>query len=138
MSAECPMCRGTGTVSLFDFANHLDNKPGAVGRAHPETSVKAARRPSNIPRFGSQRWQALYILQNAGPMTCAELADRLSKSRNQTATRLGECREVGLVEWCRDENGNIVTRPTGPNDEGRVQRITLAGRMALAATRTAA
>lgn len=131
MTHPCPMCGGSGTLDLFALANYISDKPGAVGHNHPDTSTKAARQPSNRPRFGSQRWHALRLLADHGPMTAAEVATHLGISRNQAATRLGECRQIGLAAWARDTTNTIITRPTGPNDQGRVQRITDAGLAAL-------
>jgi hypothetical protein len=127
----CPLCGGTGVVTLEDYARQLENRPGAVGTNHPNTSKRAAKNPTNIIRFGTQRHRVLIALRDHGPQTCATIAERLNLSRNQTATRLGECRAAGLVEWHRNEAGEIITEPTGPNDAGRVQNITQAGRMTL-------
>lgn len=114
-----------------------------------ETSVAAARRPSNVLRFGTQRHRVMNVLRYAGPevdgriaikpgadgLTAAAIADHLSMSRNQVATRLGECHDAGWVEYVTDSDGKIVTAPTGPDDNGdrgRVHRLTPLGRAALA------
>jgi hypothetical protein len=125
----CPTCSGTGQLTNAQYKDLIGNYSGAVGANHPETSRRAARRPSNTVRFGTQRYKALTVLLS-GPKTAAEVADRLDISRNQTATRLGECRDRHLVEYVRDDEGNFVTRPTGPTDEGIVQRITALGILA--------
>lgn len=122
----CPTCHGCGTVSP---AEALGYAPGRVSAAHPETSQKAARRVSNRVRFGTQRHRCMDALAD-GALTAAEVADRIGLSRNQTATRLGELREAGFVAYLV-MNGARVTRPTGPNDEGLLHRLTTAGREAL-------
>lgn len=127
---ECPTCNGSGVMFDADYRRMIEDRPGAVGANHPETSQRAARRPSNVVRFGTQRWRVLEALA-AGPMTAAELAARVGLSRNQTATRLGECRDANLVAYLRDDKGEFVLRPTGPRDLGIVQEITLTGLAAL-------
>jgi hypothetical protein len=107
----------TGTV--------LADVPGKVGNAHPETSRRAAA----TLRWGTQRYQVLAALTDA-PQTSAELSLILNRSRNQTATRVLECREAGFVVAQTDDGGCPVTRPTGPSDEGQVWCITPAGRVA--------
>jgi len=128
----CPTCSGTGQLTNGQYKDLIGNYPGAVGSNHPETSRRAASRPSNTLRFNTQRYKVLAVL-SSGHATAAEVAERVALSRNQTATRLGECRQTGLVEWMRDDTGNFVTRPTGPTDDGRVQRITALGIRALKA-----
>lgn len=119
--------------SLFDLAP--DPIPGAVGHNHPETSRAAARSAANRVRFGSQRYRILELLTITGPMTAAQIADRLGTSRNQTATRLGECRDAGWVDYARDSWGQVITAPTSADAEGMVQEITEAGHLARRAAR---
>jgi hypothetical protein len=120
----CPTCNGHGTID-----HRL--KP-SVGRYHPETSQQAARVLSNRIKFGSQRHTVMKILQTYGEQTAAEIADRIGMSRNQVATRLGECRKLEWVTYVIDTNGNPKTRQTSSDSEGRVQTLTTAGRMKLA------
>jgi hypothetical protein len=125
----CPHCNGTGIVS----AGSLLGGPGRVGSHHPGTAQHAARQPSNVIRFGTQRWRVLDDLDRLGDSTCAETAARVGLSRNQCATRLLELRDVEMVAYVHDpDTGEIVTRKTGPNDEGMVQAITAAGRAIIA------
>jgi hypothetical protein len=125
--APCPTCGGTGRISHEQLRRMIEDKPGAVGKEHPPTAQRAARRKTNIEHFGTQRYRALYWLAGHTDATAAETAPYVKVSRNQCATRLGELREDGLVEWVRDERGDIITRPTGPRDDGQVQRITALG-----------
>jgi hypothetical protein len=82
---------------------------------------------------GSVRYKPGTSEQLAYGMTAAEVAAAVGLSRNQTATRLGECREVGFVEWARGEDGRVEERETNASgDTGRVQRLTRLGRDALA------
>jgi hypothetical protein len=107
--------------------------PGRVGARHPATSQQAARSPSHTLRWGSDRVAALLVLAQRGATgaTAAEVHSVLERgSRNQWATRLLELREAGLAEYAT-EDGAYLTRPTGPNATGRVQRITPAGTTAL-------
>ena len=135
-SEICPTCSGSGRLGPAEYRRLVADRPGAVGKTHPETSKKAARTPSNVVRFGTQRHLVLCLLGSSGPMTAAEVALQADLSRNQTATRLGECRDAGLVRYVRDANGNFITRPTGPTDEGRLQEITPAGIAAIRAAGT--
>ena len=129
------MCEGTGRVDDDTFRRLIEDRPGAVGRGHPSTSRSAAYTPSNVVRFGTQRHQCLAALRDRGPSTAARVALAVNLSRNQTATRLGELREDGLVAYCRDDDGTYLTEQTSPNDEGIVQTITPAGLLALRAVR---
>lgn len=115
----CPTCHGQGTVD--------HTLTPSVGRHHPETSQRAARAPANRIRFGSQRHSVLLLLRNYGDQTAAEIAERMGMSRNQVATRLGECRKLEWVAYVTDETGKPVTRQTSKNDEGRVQTLTVKG-----------
>lgn len=123
---QCPTCCGSGQVLEAEALAHMS---GMVGKDHPETSKKAAKSPSNVLRFGTQRHRALQVL-DTGSLTAAEVAARIGVSRNQTATRLLELHRAGLVRYLLAD-GQRVTRPTGPSDEGLVHEITAAGRAAL-------
>lgn len=129
---RCPTCAGHGTVTEEQLRGLIEGRPGKVGRSHPETSQRAARRPSNRIRFGTQRWQVLETLRHDGRQTAAEIAAEVGLSRNQTASRLHELREVGFVRCARDSDGQLLLRATGPKDWGQVQEITEAGRRAIA------
>jgi hypothetical protein len=118
----CPTCHGQGTV-VADLS-------GKVGADHPSTS-RAVRTPSNRIRWGSQRQVVLSHLASRGPSTAAEVAETLGRSRNQTATRLQECRELGHVVYLLDEDSRPISRATSEDGEGLVQQITDAGRKAL-------
>lgn len=100
---------------------------GKVGRDHPDTS----RRAATPPRFGSQRWKVLEALVELGPKTSAELAPTIERSRNQTATRVLELRELGFVA----DTGH--KRSTGPADEGTVWAATATGRDYVRSTQVA-
>lgn len=122
----CPTCCGSGIVRAGEALAYM---PGMVSDSHPETSKKAARAPSNVVRFGTQRHRALEALRE-GPMTAAQVADKIKVSRNQTATRLLELHRGGLVKYLLVD-GKRLTRSTGQNDEGLVHELTLAGHFAL-------
>jgi hypothetical protein len=120
----CPTCHGQGTID--------HTLQPSVGRYHPETSQQAARAPSNRIKFGSQRHTVMQLLQTYGDQTAAEIADRIGMSRNQVATRLGECRKLEWVSYVIDITGHPKTRQTSSDSEGRVQTLTTAGRQKLA------
>jgi len=120
----CPTCQGQGTID--------HTLKASVGRYHPETSQQAARAPSNRIKQGSQRHTVLQLLQTYGDQTAAEIADRIGMSRNQVATRLGECRTLEWVSYVIDITGHPMTRQTSTDSEGRVQTLTTAGRQKLA------
>lgn len=120
----CPTCHGHGTIDR--------TLAPSVGRDHPETSQRAARVPSNRMKFGSQRHSIMLVLKTYGDQTAAEIADRIGVSRNQVATRLGECRTLEWVSYVVDATGQTVTRQTSSDAEGRVQTLTTAGRQKLA------
>jgi DNA-binding MarR family transcriptional regulator len=82
-------------------------------------------------RFNSQRFRVLEVLAAHGPSTAARIADRLGMSRNQVATRLGECRAVGWVDYARNAAGAVITEPTSEDSDGMVQEITSAGWLAM-------
>jgi len=102
--------------------------PGMVGNRHPGTAHRAARTPAAAPRFGTQRWQVLREL-SFGAKTCAQLATLVGKSRNQTAARVLELRESGLIRPLLDDDGQVVTRTTThqTGDRGTVYGCTSEG-----------
>lgn len=120
---QCPTCGGRGSV--------LRTLLGKVGRNHPETSRRTAKSPINRIKWGTQRHNTLLALAEYGPMTAAEVADCIGVARNQTATRLQECRESGWVAYSVDHAGNRIERKTSEDAWGLVQEITEAGRVAL-------
>lgn len=124
----CPTCHGRGTV-LVDLS-------GRVGANHSSTSRKARTVSARI-RWKSQRRQVLEHLERFGPSTAAEIQQSLGPmvSRNHTATRLQECRDLGHVAYSLDEHGQRIERTTSENATGLVQEITDAGRVALAEAR---
>jgi len=104
---------------------------GKVGRSHPETSRKAAKRVKS----GTQKAQLILDLNfHEEGKTAYELsasiftADGRTISPNQTATRLGELREQGLVSYAFDQIGRPVERETTPGNTGIVHVLTLEGR----------
>jgi hypothetical protein len=109
----------------------IDGKASTVA---PETAHEAARRREHRLAWGNDRTAILAHLGGLNPgrgCTAAELAAVFGWSRNQTAARLLELREMGLVDYLRTEDGATVTRATGPGARGRVQRITGLGERAL-------
>jgi len=131
---ECPTCKGSGHVDPKELVRKLNKKSGAVGGSHPKTAKNAAT--ANIPRFGTQRWKILNALASSvDGLTAAQVEIQIKQAgvwnRNVAATRLGECREMGLVTAKLDAKGEYVTRSTGGDNRGVVQYITDAGRMAL-------
>lgn len=104
---------------------------GKVGRLHPTSSVKAA----GTVKVGSQLAHLLGIVtESRDGITAADAAELLSErvghtvSRNQTATRMGELGERGLVtrnQLGATDGGRPVyeTRPTDDQgNEGAVWR----------------
>jgi len=123
----CPTCQGSGLVTAEELRRRIEDRPGQVGRKHPETSRRAAK----DPRFGTQKYRCLEVLSR-GARNAADVARAVGVSPNQTATRLGELREDGFVTYSRDEEGTILEGPTGRGEHsGRVQEITDLGRTAL-------
>lgn len=108
-------------------ADQLDlfTTPGKVGRDHPATATDAATRGRF--RFGTQRHQVLAALTR-GDATAHTVAQRVGLTPNQCATRLLELREAGLVDFVRDDTGQVVTAPTTGGFRGQVQCITAEGR----------
>jgi ribonuclease HI len=131
---ECPTCKGSGRVDPKELVRKITKKSGAVSGSHPKTAKNAAT--ANVPRFGTQRWKILNALASAvDGLTAAQVEIQIKQAgvwnRNVAATRLGECREMGLVTAKLDAKGEYVTRSTGGDNRGVVQYITDAGRMAL-------
>ena len=94
---------------------------GKVGRDHPDTSKVAARNAS----VRHQKQQLLELVRAAGDdgLTCFEAAPRLGVSPNQTATRMMELREQGLV-WRDIEGPEARKRPTTPGNKGFIHWAT--------------
>jgi hypothetical protein len=108
------------------FTLMREERPGAVGRNNPATSVAAAL----SVRTGTQRWRALSALAAVGDdgLTAFEAADRLGHPRPHViGTRIIELRELALVV----KNGE--TRPTDTGHQAEVYVITDLGRNVLAA-----
>ena len=115
----CPHCSGSGMIETVVGAK--------TGADHPETSHRAGRSNTNRIRFGTQRYRVLSVLEAQGSLTAAEIAREIGLSRNQTATRILECREAGLVEYVRSSTGDYETRKTSADSDGRVQTLTELG-----------
>lgn len=122
----CPTCHGRGTVTV--------DLSGKVGADHPGTS-REARTVSNRLQWAIDRATVLRHFEEHGPSTAAEVAVTLGKSRNETAARLLECRELGHVIYALDESGKFIRRRTSAHATGLVQKISAAGRVALAEAR---
>ena len=88
---------------------------GKVGANHPATSYRAAR-TANVR---GQKARLLEFVRDAGMggLTCYEASSLLGVSPNQTATRMMELREMGLVRRLD------ATRPTTPGNHGHVHVI---------------
>lgn len=112
-------------------------RAGKVGRMHPATSRTAAELVA--PRAGSKRARILDLLyanHSRGDrvgMTAAEIGDALGPSRNECATRLGELREQGWVEYVTPERfpGYPKEWPTGNGNTGLLQVLTERGHAAM-------
>ena len=104
---------------------------GKVGNTHPETSQRASLRVKS----GSQKAQAIRNLAFHDPdgLTAYELSKLMFNnagdliSPNQTATRLGELREQGLVMYSFDDVGRPEERETTPGNTGLVHVLTTYG-----------
>lgn len=122
---------------------------GKVNTPSTETAVKAARNRTNMIAWGNDRTRLLVALDHEwsvavaasrcaghlaadGGATAAKLADRFGWSRNQTAARMQELRELGLVEY-RTHDDKIITARTNVKGtaRGRVQFITEQGMAAV-------
>jgi hypothetical protein len=126
---DCPMCSGSGKIDDDHHRRMIEDRPGVASHRSPATSKKAASRTIG---FGTERYIALNTLDRHGPNNASEVTEHgRMKSKNQTATRLGELRTIGYVEYVRDSAGDKVEAPTSTGDTGFVQRITSAGRSAL-------
>jgi hypothetical protein len=119
----CPTCHGRGTV-VADLS-------GKVGKNHPSTSVEVRTRANRIGWHIHRRIVLSHLLEH-GPSTAAEVSETLGKSRNETAARLQECRELGHVVYALDETGARIRRRTSAHGSGLVQEITAEGRRVLA------
>lgn len=88
------------------------NEVGKWAGVHPDTSVVAAH-TANVK---GQKARLLEFVSNAGEdgLTCYEASHLMGLSPNQTATRMMELREMGLVVRLD------VTRPTTPGNRGHV------------------
>jgi predicted ArsR family transcriptional regulator len=101
--------------------------PGPVGAAHPETSRAVASL-----RFGSQRWRVLDVLaDHSEGLTADAVGVSVGLSPNQAATRLGELRAGGWVQYLSDDTGSKVERLTSRGNRALVQGVTVAGLAAL-------
>ena len=114
--ADCPWC---------------DDVRGAVGRDHPTTSVDAAKRL----RSGSQHAQIIIALTAAtSGLTADEMSGRIMNKAghpiavNQIATRLGELRARGFVDYEDNLDGGRAKRATSSGNSALVQIATAAGR----------
>ena len=86
------MCSGCGDT----LANAPRTPaPPPVYDGAPNQVRKAARR---TPASG-QRLGVLKAIRDHGPMCAGEIAEYVRLSPNQTATRIGECRALRLLEW---------------------------------------
>lgn len=103
------------------------NAPAPVGAEHPETSRAVASL-----RFGSQRWRVLDLLaDHPEGLTADAVGAGLGLSPNQAATRLGELRAGGWVQYLSTEAGVRLERLTSRGNRALVQGVTVAGLSAL-------
>jgi len=97
--------------------------PAPVGSSHPETS-----RAVSTLRFGSQRWRVLELLAgHPEGLTADAVGTGVGLSPNQAATRLGELRAGGWVQYLSDDSGRRLERLTSRGNRALVQGVTLAG-----------
>ena len=110
----CPTCgRDMGDLDA----------PAPVGADHPETSRAVASL-----RFGSQRWRVLELLAgHPEGLTADAVSAEVGLSPNQAATRLGELRAGGWVQYLSDESGRRLERLTSRGNRALVQGVTVAG-----------
>lgn len=126
----CDSCLTEMRGKLFPVLDPGQVGGGKVGRRHPDQSKHAAA----IVRVGSQLAALLDIVYYADGVTSAEAAPGLSSlvghpvSRNQTAARMLELRERGLVEAGTDGDGHPEKRTTSAGAEGQVWVVTDLGR----------
>ena len=105
---------------------------GVTGHNHPETSHKAGR----TVKSGSQKHQIIQAMYSQWDgVTAYDLYGKILNgagdpvSTNQIATRLGELRDSGHVQYRRNELTNeIYERETTPSNSGLVQELTPMGR----------
>ena len=96
---------------------------GPVGAEHPETSRAVASL-----RFGSQRWRVLELLaDHPEGLTADAVSSGVNLSPNQAATRLGELRAGGWVQYLSDDSGKRLERLTSRGNRALVQGVTVAG-----------
>lgn len=102
---------------------------GKVGRKHPETSYATA-----AVRRGTQRHKVLLALvEHPDGATADTVSIMLKYSPNQIATRLGELRQGGYVTYKTDDFGEAEEQRTSKGHQARLQVLTPAGLLALAA-----
>jgi hypothetical protein len=111
---SCPTCgREMGDLDA----------PAPVGSSHPETSRAVASL-----KFGSQRWRVLELLaDHPEGLTACAVGAGIGLSPNQAATRLGELRSGGWVQYLTDDVGAHLKRLTARGNQALVQGVTLAG-----------
>jgi len=99
---------------------------GSFHASDPETSRKAATKPSNVIRFGTQRYQLLhrFILANDTGLTDEEAGKRAGVGGYNERRRCSDLRRMGLIE------PTGTTRRTDTGHEAMVCRATDAGRRA--------
>lgn len=114
----CPTCgRSMGDL----------DGPAPVGAAHPETSRAVA-----TLKFGSQRWRVLKLLaDHPEGLTADAVGIEVGLSANQAATRLGELRSGGWVQYLTDDMGGHIKRLTSRGNQALVQGVTVAGLVGL-------
>lgn len=123
----CDSCLVEMRAKLFPVLDPGQVGGGKVGRRHPDQSRHAAA----IVKAGSQLAALLNIVYYRGHVgsTSAEAAVELSDvlghivSRNQTAARMLELRERGLVE-AGTVDGDPEKRTTSAGAEGQVWVVT--------------
>jgi biotin operon repressor len=81
-----------------------------------------------MPGRRSQAVAVLNLLCTIGPMNTGTVAQALSKSPNQVATRMLELREAGLAVRQVDDAGQPVVTSTPLGGSGIVHEATDAGR----------
>ena len=126
--------KGKAEMEQGDLFN-MNSTGGKVGANHPETSQRAA---INV-KSGSQKAQAVKHLGKVFPE--GETAYDLSVvifngagraiSPNQTATRLGELHDDGIVEFALDGAGQPLQRVTTPGNTGYVHVLSSYGHKVL-------
>lgn len=126
----CDSCLVEMRGKLFPVLDPRQVGGGKVGHRHPDQ----ARRAAATVRVGSQLDALLKIVYYQDGVTSSEAAPALSTrvghpvSPNQTATRMLELRERGLVEAGTDGDGHPEMRPTSTGNTGQVWVVTDLGR----------